>query len=128
VVTVFPVSLLQFGHFAFGIVLSLKASMGTYNIVLSKNIFEKLVRQGVLWIRNKSFGSGFGSGSGLKLVSNADPKHLLWFGIESGTGNKFRIRIESGSGNQFRIRLFWFLIESGNGKKFRLRIRNTDAR
>jgi hypothetical protein len=27
----------------------------------------------VLRIRNKSFGSGFGSGSGLKLVSDSDP-------------------------------------------------------
>ncbi len=49
--------------------------------------------------------SGFGSGSGLKLVSNPDPKHLFWFRIESGTGNKFAFRIESGSGKKFRIRI-----------------------
>ncbi len=62
-------------------------------------------RYSVLRIRNKSFGSGFGSGSGLKLVSdpdpvtdpdsnpdlNPDPKCLFRYRIGSGSGQKFRI-------------------------------------
>jgi hypothetical protein len=40
-----------------------------------------------LRIRNNSFGSGLGSGSGLKLVSNSDPNP--GFGSRSETGQNF---------------------------------------
>ncbi len=51
-------------------VLPTSTRTSTQHISLSKSSWY---RTAVLRIRNKSFGSGFGSGSGLKLVSNLDP-------------------------------------------------------
>jgi hypothetical protein len=60
-------------------------------LLTGKTSSQGMQLRAVLRIRNKSFGSG----SGLKLVSdpdsNLDPKRLFWFRIGSGSGQKFRI-------------------------------------
>jgi hypothetical protein len=62
--------------------------------VLAK-VEETGAKKTVLRIGNKSFGSGFGSGSGLKLVSDSDPDSNpgfpdpnLGFGSRPETGPK----------------------------------------
>jgi hypothetical protein len=65
----------------------------------------------VLRIRNKNFGSGFGSGSGVKLVSGSE--------FESGFESRIwiRIRILDSDAAQKQVKLFFYPASSSNIKR-----------
>ncbi len=81
----------------------------------------------MLQIRNKSFGSGFGSGSGLKLVSDSDPDslHLISVTDLEAIQNQLGKWIQNQDLELDPRRLKWYLKNKSEGKIMNSHVRKS---